>query len=188
MNASNLTRWRRQWLGTKMIFAWALAIGLSGCSSPPVEHYADTQPTLDLRTYFNGKLTAHGLFKDRSGEVIKRFVVDMTGAWQGEEGVLDERFTYSDGSQERRVWRLKHLGNGRYSGQADDVVGTASGQVSGHAFRWQYTLSLPVDDQVYEVQFDDWMYLIDDKTMLNHAKMSKWGIELGEVILSFSKP
>ena len=40
----------------------------------------------------------------------------------------------------------------------------------------------------YEVQFDDWMYLIDDRVMLNHATMSKFGIKLGEVQLSFHRP
>jgi hypothetical protein len=44
-----------------------------------------------------------------------------------------------------------------------------------------------VGDKVYEVQFDDWMYLIDDKVMLNKAEMSKFGIRLGEVTLSFTK-
>jgi hypothetical protein len=37
------------------------------------------------------------------------------------------------------------------------------------------------------VQFDDWMYLMDDKVMLNKAEMSKFGIRLGEVTLSFIK-
>jgi hypothetical protein len=40
---------------------------------------------------------------------------------------------------------------------------------------------------VYEVQFDDWMYLMDDKVMLNKAMMSKFGFHLGEVTLSFTK-
>jgi hypothetical protein len=38
------------------------------------------------------------------------------------------------------------------------------------------------------VQFDDWMFLIDDKVMLNRAVMSKFGVRLGEVTLSFTKP
>ena len=38
-----------------------------------------------------------------------------------------------------------------------------------------------------EVQFDDWMYLMTDTVMLNKAVMSKFGIRLGEVTLSFSK-
>jgi hypothetical protein len=31
------------------------------------------------------------------------------------------------------------------------------------------------------------MYLVDDKVMLNKATMSKFGIRLGEVTLSFTK-
>ena len=61
------------------------------------------------------------------------------------------------------------------------------GESRGNAFRWTYTLSLPVDNKVYEVQFDDWMYLVDEKVMLNKATMSKFGIRLGEVTLSFTK-
>jgi len=37
------------------------------------------------------------------------------------------------------------------------------------------------------VQFDDWMYLMDDRTMINKAVMSKFGIRLGEVTLAFQK-
>jgi len=67
-------------------------------------------------------------------------------------------------------------------------VGEAVGVSAGNALNWQYTLKLPVDDKVYEVQFDDWMFLMDDKVMLNKAVMSKFGIRLGEVTLSFYKP
>jgi hypothetical protein len=31
------------------------------------------------------------------------------------------------------------------------------------------------------------MYLMDDRVMLNKARMSKWGIYLGEVTLSFTR-
>jgi Protein of unknown function (DUF3833) len=149
--------------------------------------YADEKPVLDLKTYFNGELEAHGIFTDRSGRVVRRFKVDMTGTWTGNQGVLDERFTYSDGKTERRVWRLTDEGGGRYSGRADDVVGVATGVAAGNALNWRYTLSLPVDGTVYEVQFDDWMYLMDQRVMLNKARMSKFGIFLGEVTLAFYK-
>jgi hypothetical protein len=164
---------------------------LSGCASPQVGDYATERPALDLKQYFNGLVRAHGIFTDRSGKVARRFTVAMQCSWSGapgsEEGVLDEAFSYSDGKQERRVWRLRHLGEGRYSGRADDVIGTAQGATAGNAFRWNYTLALPVDGSIYEVQFDDWMYLIDEKVMLNKATMSKFGLRLGEVTLAFTK-
>ncbi|MCM2295828.1 DUF3833 family protein [Rhodoferax sp.] len=163
------------------------ALALSGCSTPKITDYATQKPVLELRDYFNGTLDAYGIFTDRSGQVVRRFTVVMVCSWQGDQGVLDEAFSYSDGSTQRRVWRLQRLADGRYTGQADDVVGTAEGQQSGNAFHWTYTLALPVDGRVIEVQFDDWMYLMNDKVMLNKAAMRKWGVGLGEVTLSFVK-
>ena len=66
-------------------------------------------------------------------------------------------------------------------------MGEALGESRGNAFHWTYTLNLPVDGRVFEVQFDDWMYLVNDRVMLNKASMRKFGIYLGEVTLSFSK-
>lgn len=164
-----------------------LAASLAGCAGPEVSSYANERPTLDLAQYFNGAVLAHGIFQDRSGQVLRRFTVEMQGSWQGNEGVLDEHFTYSDGQKDRRIWRLTQHADGRYTGTADDVVGTASGQSAGNALRWTYTLKLPVDGKVYEVQFDDWMYLVDERVMINRATMRKFGLRLGEVTLSFQK-
>ncbi len=165
----------------------AAAATLAGCAAPRPADYAAERPRLDLKTYFDGPITAHGIFTDRAGKVVRRFTVAMTGTWNGNQGVLDERFNYSDGSTERRVWRLTDLGGGRYEGRADDVVGVAIGEAAGNALNWRYTLALPVDGRVWEVQFDDWMYLIDDRVLLNKAVMSKFGVRLGEVTLSFTK-
>ena len=167
--------------------AAAGALAASGCAGPSVNDYASEKPVLDLRQYFNGVVDAWGIFTDRSGKVVKRFTVVMHCKWDGDQGVLDEDFVYSDGTKQKRIWKLQHLGNGRYSGQADDVIGMADGQTRGNAFNWRYTLALPVDGQVWHVQFDDWMYLLDDKVMLNKAAMSKFGIFLGEVTLSFTR-
>jgi hypothetical protein len=167
---------------------WVIAL-LYGCaSSPAPADYADQRPALSLREYFSGPLTAHGVFTDRGGAVKRRFTVRMVGRWDGNQGVLEEDFDYSDGSRERRVWRLTELGGGRYEGRADDVVGAASGQAAGNALNWRYTLALKVDGRTIEVQFDDWMFLVDDRVMINKAVMSKFGFKLGEVTLAFRKP
>lgn len=173
----------------RMLLAAAVAapVVLAGCASQNLAGYAAEKPVLDLAQYFNGTVDAHGIFQDRSGQIVKRFTVVMDCRWTGNEGVLDELFTYSDGTTQRRVWRLTKHADGRYTGKADDVVGEAAGQTVGNAFRWQYTLSLPVDGTVYNVQLDDWMYLMDERVMLNRATMSKFGVRLGELTLSFTK-
>ena len=162
-------------------------LALGGCAGPQIADFAADQPVLDLREYFNGTLDAYGLFTDRSGKVVKRFTVVMQCRWQGDEGVLDEDFSYADGTTQKRIWRLKRFADGRYTGTAGDVIGEAQGQARGNAFNWQYTLALPVDGRVWNVAFDDWMFLMDGRVMLNKAVMSKWGLRLGEVTLSFVK-
>ena len=102
---------------------------------------------LSLRDYFNGRVRRHGMFQDRAGKVVKRFTVTMDCRWNGDTGVLDEAFRYSDGSTQRRVWTLRALGDGRFTGTADDVVGTAEGEQRGNAFHWNYTLRQPVGDK-----------------------------------------
>lgn len=169
-----------------LLLATALLLAACGATMRPAD-YAAEEPKLDLKTYFNGTVDAWGIFQDRSGRVVKRFTVVMRCTWDGDTGVLDEDFTYSDGTTQKRVWTLKKVGENRYVGTASDVVGEASGEAGGNAFNWKYVLALPVDGKVYNVNFDDWMYLMDDQVMLNRAVMSKFGFRLGEVTLSFKK-
>lgn len=171
----------------KWLAAALLSLGLSACASGGVEQYRAEQPVLDLKQYLNGTLDAWGMFQGRSGEVQKRFKVVIDARWDGDTGVLDERFSWSDGTTSRRVWTLKRQADGTWRGTADDVVGEALGEVAGNALRWRYVLALPVDGKTYHVDFDDWMYLMDDKVMLNRSVMSKWGFRLGEVTLTFVK-
>ena len=154
-----------------------LAMFAGGCAPSPVRaDYAAERPQFELEKYFNGAVTAHGIFSDRSGKVVRRFTVAMNCNWTGSEGVLDEDFTYSDGKTERRTWRITKTGPGRYSGEA-----------AGNALNWRYTLRLPGDGKVYDVAFDDWMFQIDEHVVLNRAMMSKFGIHLGEVTRAFRK-
>ncbi|HRH06444.1 MAG TPA: DUF3833 family protein, partial [Burkholderiaceae bacterium] len=89
----------------------ALAL-LTACSTPQIDDYAKEKPVLELDKYFNGTLDAYGVFTDRSGQVVKRFTVVMDCTWSGNNGVLDEAFTYSDGTKQRRVWRLTRHADG----------------------------------------------------------------------------
>ncbi|NLF54014.1 MAG: DUF3833 domain-containing protein [Thauera phenolivorans] len=171
----------------RLLLLIAGLIGLAGCASVDIDKYRGQTPVLELRDYFDGTLDGHGVFQDRSGEVVRRFHVRIDASWAGEVGTLDEHFTYSDGSTQRRVWTITRLGEGRYVGRADDVVGEARGEAAGNALRWRYVLALPVDGKVYKVDFDDWMFLMDDRVMLNRSVMSKWGFRLGELTLSFYK-
>ena len=172
----------------KSLLASATAALLTACGSVDVAHYAAEKPSLELPNFFNGTIDAWGIFQKRSGEVARRFNVEIQATWVSpNEGILDERFVYSDGEKQRRVWTLKRQSDGTWQGTADDVVGVATGRVSGNALRWTYVMRLPVDGKEYLVNFDDWMWQMDESSMMNRSTMSKFGVDLGEVTLFFRK-
>jgi len=144
-------------------------------------------PPLSLEKFFNGKLIAHGLFKDRFNKVKKTFVVKMDASWKNNVGTLNEDFVYNDGTSSKRVWTLKKVQDNLFEGYASDVSGKALGKIVGNTLFWNYTLILPEENNNLHVHFEDWMYLIDEDTLINHSYMSKYFINLGEVILSIRK-
>jgi len=164
----------------------ALAV-LAGCSTLEPAAYRDERPALDLFGYFDGTVDAWGQFADRSGKVVRRFTVLIRGTVRGDQLTLEEDFSYSDGTQERRVWTITRTGEGRFRGTAADVVGEAEGRSAGNALNWRYVLALPVDGRTWHVTLDDWMFLHEGGVLLNRAEMSKFGIRLGEVFIAFRR-
>ncbi|MEQ9490074.1 MAG: DUF3833 domain-containing protein [Alphaproteobacteria bacterium] len=160
---------------------------LSGCQSMVPSDFAGTEPRLLIEDYFQGKTRAWGIFEDRFGKLRRQFTVDIDGTWDGEVLVLDEHFEYSDGEKDRRVWRIRKTGDHTYEGSAGDIIGTARGEAQGNAFNWQYRMDLAVGDGSWRVTFDDWMFLQPDGVLLNRARVSKFGFEIGTVTLAFKK-
>jgi hypothetical protein len=171
----------------RMLWTGLLAALLAGCASVTPQDYAAQKPALDLKAYFDGKVDAWGMVQDRSGKVIKRMTVEMTCTWNGDVGTLDERFTYADGTKETRVWTIRKQGD-RYTGTAADVVGEAKGEAAGNALRWNYVLDARREDGgTVHLDMDDWMWLVDERTLVNKTAFSKFGIRFGEVTIFFRK-
>lgn len=160
---------------------------LTGCSSVDVNEYQGTEPQLNLKTFFDGKLKVYGMVQDFSGKMTRRFTADIDASWQGDTGVLDEVFYFDDGEQQTRIWTLNYLGNGEYTGTAGDVIGTAKGTTVGSVFRWQYELTIPYDGDTMNVKLDDWLYLITEDRLINRTSINKFGLEVGEITLIIEK-
>ncbi len=166
-------------LGSSLFF-------LTSCGTK-VTDYKERSPKFNFQTFFQGDLEAHGMVKSFQGLVSLTFVVQMKGTWNGNQGEIDEHFVYSDGSRSQRIWKISISESGEIQGTASDVNGVALGAISGNAFHWTYNLQVPYKKSTMSIDLDDWMFLIDETTLLNHTKMLKWGIPVGEIFLSIRK-
>ena len=172
-------------LAAVLLMAIPFMFLLPGCSTAVKEYQAE-KPELLLEDFFDGRLVAYGMVQNFSGKVTRRFKADIVASWNGDQGVLDEQFVFNDGELQSRCWRLQK-DQGRYRGTAGDIVGEALGEVQGNALNWIYTLQVPVNGRVWDIQLDDWLFLIDDNNLINRTKMRKFGLPVGELTLHIRK-
>ncbi len=160
---------------------------LVACHSLTVEDYADRRPALVPEAFFDGELTAHGVVMDRGGRVIRMFNAVIEAYWKDGIGTLEEDFVFDDGETDRRVWILTPRGAGRYTGRAHDVVGDGSITVSGNSMFLDYVLRIPYGEGTIDVHIDDRMYLVQSNVLINESMMSKFGVDVGRILLVIQK-
>ncbi|NBZ87567.1 DUF3833 domain-containing protein [Stagnihabitans tardus] len=149
-------------------------------SQRPADH-ATLSPAFDPRKHLNGPILCEGVVYGPLGRVSSRFVAHMEGRWEGNRAVLSERFFYDSGRTQDREWRLT-LGNQGLVAEADDLVGPGRGVVSGNAVQMKYRIRLAPEAGGHVLDVVDWMYLMDNGTIMNRSQFRKFGIKVAELI------
>ena len=164
------------------------ALFLASCGGlSQVEDNARFQPKMLPEEFFLGKLSAHGIVKNRSGQQIRSFNADMHGVRSPEGITLSESFLFDDGEKQSRTWQIRRLPDGSYEATAGDVVGIALGRAAGNAYFMRYTLRIPYGDSTLDLAMDDRMYLVNPDTLINETGMSKFGLDVGSLSLVILK-
>jgi len=143
--------------------------------------------TFDLFHYFQGNTHAWGIFEDRFGNLKRSFSVRIIGVCQNNKLTLTEKFHYSDGIEETRVWIIQRDSSNNYTADTGDACDIAVGSQHSNYFKWHYKMKLSIGEKKYKVVFNDKLYPIDQSNVFNRATISKWGITLGTVSLFFKK-
>jgi len=171
---------------THILTSLILVLLMTSCSTN-IDDYEESKTKFDIKKYFDGRLIAWGVVQDYTNKVTRRFCVEIDASWRHNNGTLKEKFYFNDGEISYRTWQLTRLANGHYIGTAEDVIGVAEGKHSGFAFQWQYQLLVPIEDDIYEFNMDDWMFQLDEHRVVNKTSMSKFGVNVAEITLFFDK-
>ncbi|PSL21634.1 DUF3833 domain-containing protein [Shimia abyssi] len=153
-----------------------------GFTAQDPAYYSDSGPYFDLTEHLNGPILCEGVIYGPLGRVESTFTANMYGEWDGTSGTLDENFTYNTGNTQSRQWRLTMGENGRFTAEADDIIGTAQGLVSGSSVRMTYKIKLPEEAGGHVLSVVDWLYLTENGTIINRSQMRKFGIKVAELV------
>lgn len=169
----------------------ALVFGLAGCSSSAFYESGWRSPTLEPAQFFTGVICADGVVEDYAGDQIRNFNALIQAAWLGDTGTLDEVFYFHDepgqvAKRETRVWTLKKQGD-LYRARATDVPQWTEMTYAGNSIRMQYTLEYGEPGDTISLSMDDRMYQVSEGVVVNETRMSKFGLEVGKVLLVMRK-
>lgn len=153
-----------------------------------IDDFDNKRPKLVLQEYFNGKLLAYGLVKDRNGKIIRTFKGELVGCWDEDGiGILDEKFIYDNGEELLRTWKLVPTGKKTFDATAQDIVGVAKAIVNGNTLMIDYIMRIPYNGSTIDVSIKDWLHLHEDGVIINHSKMKKFGFHVGELVITILK-
>lgn len=143
--------------------------------------YADG-PEFDLRQRLNGPIACEGVIYGPTGRVASRLTADLDATWRGNACRMTEHFRYDSGTRQDREWRLTLHEDGRILAEADDLVGRGQGVQSGSGVRLSYRIRLPESAGGHVLDVIDWMYLLENGTIMNRSQFFKFGIKVAELV------
>jgi len=165
---------------------WAAGRYLGFMSQKPAD-YAKGQPAIDLRRHLSGPILCEGVIYGPLGRVTSRFVAEMDGKWEGNRGILDERFRYDSGNSQDRQWRLQISNDGTIRAEAEDILGHGTGRQEGSAVQLNYRIRLPEQAGGWSLDVTDWMYLTENGTIINRSQFRKFGIKVAELVATMRR-
>jgi len=165
----------------------AAAARFVGFRSQKPTHYAAQGPRFDLREHLNGPILCEGVIYGPLGRVSSRFVADMEARWDGNKGVMTEHFRYDSGATQTREWRLTLGNDGSVRAEADDVEGMGEGRVEGPTVLLKYRIRLPDSSGGHVLDTTDWMYLVENGTVINRSQFRKYGIKVAELVATMRR-
>lgn len=171
-----------------LIFVLLVPFIFIGCSKMQIEDFNNKSPEFIPQEYFNGKMTAYGLVKDRSGKIIRTFKGTLVGSWdENGIGTLDEKFVYDDGEELTRIWKLTPTAEKTFDARAGDIIGTAKMVANGNTVMIDYVMRIPYGGSSIDISVRDWLHLQEDGVIINHSKMKKFGFTVGELVITIIK-
>ena len=151
------------------------------------ENYEDSFPVFDIKQHLTGEMICEGVIFGPLGRVTSSFFAEFNIVWDGDRGLMSERFHYNDGTTQDREWRINVDDMGNFTADADDVLGSGLGVVSGSTMHMRYRIRMPESAGCHVLDTIDWMYLTPDGSIINRSQFRKFGFKVAELVATIRR-
>ncbi|RZM32067.1 MAG: DUF3833 family protein [Sphingomonas sp.] len=150
--------------------AVTLALLVGACAGAPPVARTGTTPQFVAERFFAGRLDGLGTLKIVLHAPTTTHVSSVGHVVADGTLVLDQHIEQQGKPARDRQWRIRPLGNGRYTGTLTDASGPVTGEVEGNRLH----LDFPMKGGV---RVDQWLTLSSDAQVAqNHLIVRKLGV------------
>jgi len=165
--------------------AASLLVGCNRQAQPP--SLGGKEHAFDPVAFFDGHVHSWGVVESRSGAPTEWVTTDCQGHIDGSDRLnMVQHLSFQDGTKQDRTWTMRRLGPQRFEATANDMVGHAIGESKGGTFHWQWKLARDPGNKLLDVTMEQWMYQLDDGSVLVRSTINKLGVILAEVTEQFT--
>ncbi|MES2961888.1 MAG: DUF3833 family protein [Pseudomonadota bacterium] len=147
----------------------------------------ESAPKIDIKKFFNGDVEGFAITQDSTGKIIGTVQVKIYGKWDENKGEIKQNFIYDGTIKDSRIWLITINADGTFDAIGHDIAAPAQGKQIGNAAQMLYTLNLMDQGVKQPVRFEDKMYLVDEKSMIEISSYNKANGISGKTITSLKK-
>ena len=142
---------------------------------------------LKFENFFQGKVIAKGnLMQFFPRKKTKDLYVIFKGSFKDNKLKLTEKYFENEKEIDRK-WVFRKLSDTYFIGTEKNVKGEVKVHINRNHLKMRYYFKLLIWKFTITVLINDYMFLINEKEIVNTTYVSKLGIKLAKVVLLYKK-
>ncbi len=171
----------------RIILSGILCLSIISCSSIKPTAFNNSIVKSDPVKFFVGRTQSYGVTEARNGKPASQITTQTEGIIKDGVVFIEQDLQTGNGKKNHRSWQLKQVDEHHLEATANDIEGTARGELNGNYFTWTFRLKVN-RGLIRHVKMSQQMYLMPDgQTMIIRSVIRKFGIIVLEITEQFKK-
>ena len=174
-------------MNLKFFFFAIVCLSIISCSTLKPTAFNKSIVKADPVKFFVGHTDSYGVSESRNGNPISQITTQTDGVLKDGVVCIEQDLHPGNGKKNHRSWQLKQIDEHHLEATANDIEGTARGELNGNYFTWTFRLKVN-RGLIKHVKMSQHMYLMTDgQTMIIRSVIRKFGIIVQEITEQFKK-